>query len=653
MRVYELAKRLKIPSKELVEKLRELGEEVTSHSSSIDDETAQAVIDLVTRPQEVVEEEIVEEAPKEEEPRPPLKTISITDPITLSELAAKLEIKPTLLIQELMKEGLMYSINQRIDGELATKIIRDHGFEAHLIPLYEEEKIEEEEEDREEDLLPRPPVVTIMGHVDHGKTKLLDAIRKSNIVEGEAGGITQHIGAYKVKVGKGEVVFLDTPGHEAFTSMRARGAKITDVVVLVVAADDGVMPQTKEAINHARAAGVPIVVAINKIDLPQANPSRVKQQLSGLDLVPEDLGGKTLLVEVSAKEGLNLDELLESLLLEAEMLELRANPHRKAQGTVIEARLDRTRGPVATFLVQQGTLRKGDPFVVGLHYGKVRALFDDLGREIKEAGPSTPVEILGLSGVPEAGDTFQVVTSEKRAKEISLRRQEIKREAQPTPTRITLDRLSKEIKEGKIKELNVIIKADVQGSVEVLRDSLEKLSTEEVRVKVIHGGVGGINESDVMLAAASNAIIIGFHVRPDGRVREVAAREGVDIRPYQIIYEVTDDVRRAMEGLLSPKIEEEIIGVAEVRKTFRISKVGTVAGCYVKEGKVRDGENVRVIRDGVVVFEGKIKSLKRFKDSVQEVASGLECGIAIENFNDIKIDDLIEVFRITETPKTL
>jgi translation initiation factor IF-2 len=320
---------------------------------------------------------------------------------------------------------------------------------------------------------------------------------------------------------------------------------------------------------------------------------------------------------------------------------------------VIEARLDRTRGPVATFLVQQGTLRKGDPFVVGLHYGKVRALFDDLGREIKEAGPSTPVEILGLSGVPEAGDTFQVVTSEKRAKEISLRRQEIKREAQPTPTRITLDRLSKEIKEGKIKELNVIIKADVQGSVEVLRDSLEKLSTEEVRVKVIHGGVGGINESDVMLAAASNAIIIGFHVRPDGRVREVAAREGVDIRPYQIIYEVTDDVRRAMEGLLSPKIEEEIIGVAEVRKTFRISKVGTVAGCYVKEGKVRDGENVRVIRDGVVVFEGKIKSLKRFKDSVQEVASGLECGIAIENFNDIKIDDLIEVFRITETPKTL
>jgi translation initiation factor IF-2 len=653
MRVYELAKRLKIPSKELVEKLRELGEEVTSHSSSIDDETAQAVIDLVTRPQEVVEEEIVEEAPKEEEPRPPLKTISITDPITLSELAAKLEIKPTLLIQELMKDGLMYSINQRIDGELATKIIRDHGFEAHLIPLYEEEKIEEEEEDREEDLLPRPPVVTIMGHVDHGKTKLLDAIRKSNIVEGEAGGITQHIGAYKVKVGKGEVVFLDTPGHEAFTSMRARGAKITDVVVLVVAADDGVMPQTKEAINHARAAGVPIVVAINKIDLPQANPSRVKQQLSGLDLVPEDLGGKTLLVEVSAKEGLNLDELLESLLLEAEMLELRANPHRKAQGTVIEARLDRTRGPVATFLVQQGTLRKGDPFVVGLHYGKVRALFDDLGREIKEAGPSTPVEILGLSGVPEAGDTFQVVTSEKRAKEISLRRQEIKREAQPTPTRITLDRLSKEIKEGKIKELNVIIKADVQGSVEVLRDSLEKLSTEEVRVKVIHGGVGGINESDVMLAAASNAIIIGFHVRPDGRVREVAAREGVDIRPYQIIYEVTDDVRRAMEGLLSPKIEEEIIGVAEVRKTFRISKVGTVAGCYVKEGKVRDGENVRVIRDGVVVFEGKIKSLKRFKDSVQEVASGLECGIAIENFNDIKIDDLIEVFRITETPKTL
>ena len=652
MRVYELARQLGMASKELVKELKDLGIQVKSHASAIDEGTAKEVTDLFSRPAPEPEQESAQE-PREEKPTKPSRPVIITDPITVGELASRLELAPNDLIRELINEGKMFSINQRIGAEIATKIAEGHGFRVEVIPLYEEERIEEEKEGLREDLLPRPPVVTIMGHVDHGKTKLLDALRQTDVAGGEIGGITQHIGAYKIRTGEGEVAFLDTPGHEAFTAMRARGAQVTDIVVLVVAADDGIMPQTKEAISHARAAGVPIVVAINKIDLPTANIDRVKRQLGELDLAPEEWGGKTLFVEISAKERLNLDRLLESLLLEAEMLELKANPDRRASGTVIEARLDKGRGAVATFLVQRGTLKIGDPFMVGLHYGKVRAIFDDHGAEAKEAGPSTPVEVLGLSGVPQAGDTFQVVSSEKRAKEISSKRQKIKRETEPTPGKITLDELYKEIQEGKVKELNIIIKADVQGSVGALKENIEKLGTQEVRVRMIHGGAGGITESDVMLAAASNAIIVGFHVRPDPRARALAETQGVDIRLYQVIYEATQDVKKALEGLLEPKLKEHLLGSAEVRETFKISKVGVIAGCYVKEGKAIAGERARLVRDGVVVCEGRIKGLKRFKNDASEVSTGLECGVKLTDFNDIKVDDLIEIFSVEEIAQTL
>lgn len=656
MRVYELARILGVASKELLKELEGLGIQVKSHSSVIDEETAKAVADLLSP---AAKEEEIREEPKEqtepvEVPVEPVRQVVITDPIVVGELANRLGLVPNSLIRELMAEGMMCSINQFLRPDLATRIAERHGFKVEVVPLYVEEKIEEgEDEDSPESLLPRPPVVTIMGHVDHGKTKLLDALRQTDVAGGEVGGITQHIGAYKVRVDGGEVTFLDTPGHEAFTAMRARGAQVTDIVVLVVAADDGVMPQTVEAISHARAAKVPIVAAINKIDLATANPDRVKRQLGDLGLAPEEWGGKTLFVEISAKQKQNLDGLLETLLLEAEMLELKANPNRRASGTILEARLDKGRGAVATFLVQRGRLKKGDPFIAGLHYGKVRVLFDDHGHELKEAGPCTPVEVLGLSGIPEAGDTFVVVSSERRAKEISSRRQEIKRGAELPPSRVTLNDLYKEIREGKVKELNIIIKADVQGSVEVLRESLEKLGSEEVRVRVIHGGVGGITEGDVMLAAASNAIVIGFHVRPDSRARALAEGQGVDIRLYQIIYEATDDVKKALEGLLKPKLREHLLGLAEVKKSFKFPKVGTIAGCYVKEGKIILQARARLIRDGVVVYEGKIKSLKRFKNDASEVLAGLECGINLTDFNDIKTDDLIEVFSVEEIAQTL
>ncbi len=660
MRVYELARRLGMNSKDLVRELKELGVEVKTHSSSIDDQTGEEVFNLFSRPtpetvEPVVKEKVEEkEISSEEATAPPIQEVIITDPITVGELANTLQLTPGSLIKELMAEGKMLSINQLVSADLATKIAERHGFKATVIAHYKEEEVEEEEKDVPQDLLPRAPVVTVMGHVDHGKTKLLDAIRQTDVAGSEIGGITQHIGAYKVRDKRGDITFLDTPGHAAFTAMRARGAQVTDIVVLVVAADDGVMPQTREAIDHARAAGVPIVVAINKIDLPVANPDRVKRQLGELGLVPEEWGGRTLFVPISAKENLNLDGLLEAIHLEAEMLELKANPNRRASGTVVEAKLDKGRGPVATLLVQRGTLRKGDAIAVGLHYGKVRVLFDDHGTEAKEAGPCVPVEVLGLSGVPQAGDTFQVVSSEKEAKEISAKRQATSRQKVfSSSEKVTLEDLYKGIQEGKIKELNIIIKADVWGSAEALKEELEKKGNENVRIKVVHSGVGAITESDVMLATVSKAIIIGFHVHPDPRTKILAEEEGVDVRLYQIIYEVTDDIEKALKGLLEPKLKEYTLGLAQVRNIFRISKVGTVAGCYVKEGKIVMGKSARLIRDGAVIYKGRIRSLKRFKNDANEVPSGFECGLALENFSDIKPDDLIEIFEVKEIAPAL
>ena len=507
----------------------------------------------------------------------------------------------------------------------------------------------EEETAAEEKLNIRPPVVTIMGHVDHGKTSLLDAIRTTNVIAQEAGGITQHIGAYEVELKGKKICFLDTPGHEAFTAMRARGAKVTDIVVLVVAADDGVMPQTEEAINHSKAAGVPIIVAINKIDKPEANPDRVKQGLTEFELLPEEWGGDTIFVEVSAKKHLNLDELLEMILLQAEVMELKADVTKRARGTIVEARLDRGRGPVATVLVQEGTLRVGDPVVTGIHYGHIRSMVNDRGGKIVEAGPSTPVEITGLSGVPSAGDNFYGVEDEKAAKEVALHRQQKIREAEMAKSsKISLDQLYARIKEGAVKELNVILKADVQGSVEAVRDSLLKLSTSNCRLSVIHSGVGGITETDVSLASASDAIILGFNVRPETKAAAFAESEGVDIRLYNIIYDAVADIRDAMEGLLAPTYREKELGRAEIRDTFHISKVGNVAGCYVLEGIMKRNAQVRLVRDNVVVWKGKMSSLKRFKDDVREVATGYECGIALDGYNDIKPGDIIEAFEMEE-----
>ena len=585
-------------------------------------------------------------AKKKMDIKPEILHIKIPDEITVGEFAQRIKKTASDVIKKLMGLGVMASVNQVIDFDTAALICEEFGvkYEKEIIVSLEEQVISDIE-DKPEDLVPRSPVVVVMGHVDHGKTSLLDAIRNSDVTSTEAGGITQHIGAYRVKINGSEITFLDTPGHEAFTAMRARGAMATDIAILVVAADDGIMPQTVEAINHAKAANVSIVVAINKIDKEGANPDRIKQQLMEYDLVPEEWGGDVICVPVSAKQRLNIDELLENVLLVAEVKELKANPNRVAEGIVIEAKLDKGRGPVATVLVQKGTLRTGDHLIAGTVFGKVRLMINDKGQKIKEAGPSCPVEIVGLNEVPVGGDTFNVVTDEKKAKQlVELRKFDKKEEIFSARQKVTLDNLFDHINDGQIKDFNIIVKADVQGSVEAVRQSLTKLSNEEVRLNVIHGGVGGINESDVMLANASNAIIIGFNVRPDQGATTSAEREDVEIRLYKVIYQAIEEMEAAMKGMLAPKYVEKIIGHAEIRETFKISGVGTIAGCYVRDGKIKRNCGVRVVRDNIVIFEGALNSLKRFKDDAKEVSEGYECGLGIERYNDLKVEDIIECF---------
>ena len=592
-------------------------------------------------------------APAEEESPGPARKVRIPEAITVKELADKLSLKANEVIKELMKLGQMTTINQMIDSDTAEIVCGEFGFEIEVTKdTYEE--VPEEDIDKPEDLAPRAPVITVMGHVDHGKTRLLDAIRNANVMDSEAGGITQHIGAYRVTTGKGTAVFLDTPGHEAFTSMRARGAQVTDLVILVVAANEGVMPQTREAVAHAKAAEVPVMVAINKMDLPDANPDRVKQQLSELDLIPDDWGGETVFSPVSAKEGHGVDDLLDLAILQSDLLELKANPNRRSQGIVIEAKLDKGRGPVATVLVQRGTLSPGDNFVAGSWSGKVRALIDDQGNKIKAAGPSTPVEILGISGVPQAGDEFTSVADERSAREISSRRQQRDRLAAMLPmARVNLETFLEGVQKGTIKELNIILKADVQGSLEALKDSLSKQGNEEVAVRILHASAGGITETDVMLAAASSAIIVGFNVRPTTGADLSAKRENVDIRLYSVIYNAIEEVRAALEGILDPISREVIRGHAEVRQTFHVPSIGSIAGCYVTDGAVQRGSEVRLIRDSVVVYTGRVSSLRRFKEDVNEVQQGYECGIGIEKFQDIKEGDVIEPFVTEEVARTL
>jgi translation initiation factor IF-2 len=581
-------------------------------------------------------------------PKPIKRIIRIAEVIAVGDLAKRMGVKGGELIKKLMELGVLVNINQVIDADLASLVASEFGYEVEKISL-EGQELLEKKEDLPEQLQPRPPVVTIMGHVDHGKTMLLDAIRKTNVVEGEAGGITQHIGAYDVELGNRHVVFIDTPGHEAFTAMRARGAQVTDVVVLVVAADDGVMPQTKEAIDHARAAKVPIVVAINKIDKVSANPKKVKNELAEYGLVPEKWGGNTLFAEISAKQKTGIKELLELILLQADVLELKANPNKPARGVIIEAKLDKGRGPAATLLIQEGTLKTGEVFISGSHYGRVRAMLNDRGQKIEEAGPSVPVEMVGFSDVPEAGEPFIVVSEERMAKQITLYRQEKIREKELSKlSKVSLEELYDQIKKGEVKELNVIIKADVQGSIEAVREALKKLSTDTVKVNIIHDGVGGITETDVNLASASNAIIIGFNVRPVPKAQTLAEQEGVDIRTYSVIYDAISDIKKALEGLLAPTYKEHLLGRAEVIQPFNIHKVGMVAGSLVVDGKVVNGSHVRLLRDNTVIYDGRISSLKRFKDDMKDCSQGLECGIGIENFNDIKPGDIIESYEIEE-----
>jgi translation initiation factor IF-2 len=581
------------------------------------------------------------------------KKITFEGTLTVAELAKKLGREPSEIIKKLFMLGVMATINQELDKDAIELICSDYGVEVEEKVVIDETNFESIEiVDDPEDLVERPPVVTIMGHVDHGKTTLLDSIRHSKVTEQEAGGITQHIGAYQVTVNDKKITFLDTPGHEAFTTMRARGAQVTDIVVLVVAADDGVMPQTVEAINHAKAANVPIIVAINKMDKPDANPDRVMQELMEYNLVPEEWGGDTIFCKLSAKTGEGIDNLLEMILLVSEMEELKANPNRRATGTVIEAKLDKGRGPVATLLVQAGTLHVGDPIVVGCTYGRVRAMVNDTGRRVKEAGPSTPVEITGLHEVPQAGDRFMVFEDEKKARQIGeARAQKQLMEQRSMKARVSLDDLFEQIKQGEMKELNIIVKADVQGSVEALVAALQKIEVEGVRVKIIHAAVGAITESDILLATTSNAIVIGFNVRPDANAKRVAESEKVDIRLHRIIYKVIEEIEAAMKGMLDPEYEEKVIGQAEVRQTFKVSKVGTIAGCYVTDGKITRDSKVRLIRQGIVVYEGEIDSLKRFKDDVKEVMQGYECGLTIKNFNDIKEGDVIEAYIMQEVER--
>ncbi|MFA7424992.1 MAG: translation initiation factor IF-2, partial [Desulfosarcinaceae bacterium] len=576
------------------------------------------------------------------------RRIKVDETIVLSELGKRMGLKANELIGKLMSMGVMTTVNQTIDFETATLVANEFGYEVEKA-AFEEETLLKPQTDEPGHLLPRPPVVTIMGHVDHGKTSLLDVIRQTHVTEGEAGGITQHIGAYHVATEKGQIVFLDTPGHEAFTAMRSRGARLTDIVVLVVAADDGVMPQTVEAINHAKAAEVPIIVAVNKMDKPGADPERVMRQLAESGLAPEQWGGETIFVRVSAKQRTGISELLEMILLQAEMMDLQANPEKLAKGHVVEAKLDAGRGAVATILVQEGTLRTGDPVVCGVHYGKVRALIDDLGNPVESAGPAIPVEILGLSGVPAAGDEMIALADEKDARQVSSHRQQKQRSKElAKSSRLSLETLFEQMKEREVKELNLIIKADVHGSIEALSDSLVKLSNEEVKINIIHAATGTITESDVSLATVSDAIIIGFNVRPNAKVQAMATEENVDIRFYNVIYTVIKEVQDAIVGLMESRFEEKLLGRAEVRQVFHVPKIGAIAGSYITEGKVVRGERARLLRDGVVQYEGKIGSLRRFKDDAKEVLAGYECGIGIENYNDIKVGDTIEVFFMEE-----
>jgi len=686
-RIYELAKELKISSKDLMELMQEMGFSVKNHMSTISEEEARQVIELLTGPEDdggefdwadeddtpaaavkkkkdkiKAKKKGAETTPaKTEEPKS--RAVELPESLTVRELAEKLGQAPKNMVMRLMEMGVMAALNQEVDYETARVVAEKFGIETKPIQLEQDSDTMdiEIEEDDPASLRPRPPVVTVMGHVDHGKTSLLDAIRETKVTAGEAGGITQHIGASVVEYQGKKIVFLDTPGHEAFTAMRARGAQVTDIAVLVVAADDGVMPQTVEAINHAKAAEVPIIVALNKMDRPDAQPERIKQQLTEYGLVVEEWGGDTICVPVSALKKEGIDELLEMILLVAELSELKANPDRFAMGTVIEAKLDKGRGPVATVLVQRGTLRVGDPIIAGTAWGRVRAMMNDRGENVKEAGPSTPVEVLGFSEVPQAGDIMRAMKDDKAARQLAKERQEEQREQElARSARISLDDLYDRIQEGEIKELNIIIKADVQGSVEALKQSLEKLSDEQVRLNVIHGGAGAITESDVMLASASNAVIIGFNVRPEPSAKKEAEREEVDIRLYRVIYDaledmeaamkgmLVEDMEAAMKGMLEPEYREVTLGQVEVRTTFKVPKVGTIAGSYVLEGKVVNGSPVRLIRDGVVIYEGKIESLRRFKDDVREVASGYECGIGLHNFNDIKEGDILEVYTVEE-----
>ncbi|WP_110943166.1 translation initiation factor IF-2 [Inediibacterium massiliense] len=668
MRVYQLAKELGITSKELIHKLEELDITITNHMSTLEEDIVDVMKELYDnseqesekvkptvknkttekpKKEKEVQKEEIEKVEKVEE-----KKIQIPETIIVKEFADQIGKNVSEVITKLIGMGVFASANQQIDFDAAASIALEFGIE---VQKEEKEEVEfefEETPDRPEDLKERPPVITVMGHVDHGKTSLLDAIRNTHVTDREAGGITQHIGASEVEVNGKKIVFLDTPGHEAFTSMRARGASITDIAILVVAADDGVMPQTIEAISHAKAADVPIIVAINKMDKPGANPDRVKQELSENGILIEEWGGDVISVPVSAKTGEGIENVLEMILLVAEMLELKANPKKLALGTVIEAKLDKSRGPVATILVQNGTLKVGDSLVAGASYGRIRAMINDKGKNIKKVGPATAVEILGLSDVPQAGDLFHAVKEDKIARQIvEKRRAKIREENLNATAKVSLEDLFKQIQEGNVKELNVIVKADVQGSVEAVKQSLLKLSNDEVKVKMIHGGVGTITESDIMLASASNAIIIGFNVRPSSMVEHLAKNENVDLRTYRIIYEAIEDIEAAMKGMLDPEYKEVVLGKVEVRATFKVPGVGTIAGAYVQEGKIARNAKVRLLRDGIIIFEGAISSLKRFKDDAKEVATGYECGVGLENYNDLKEGDIIEPYIIEEVKR--
>ena len=700
VRVYELAKELGTTSKKLIDVMESMDIKVNNHMSTLTDDEAKRVMAVLTgqseekppqepakavvakpekaekketaKPKKAITVEKKKEKKKpEEQPAPSRKSrkalqeekraallkekrpkMKLEGQISVGELAGRLEVTPAQLIGYLMEIGVMANINQLLNPDTVELVAEEYGYDFE----YVEDPVEEElltvaGDDQKKEIL-RKPVVTVLGHVDHGKTSLLDAIRNANVTAGEFGGITQHIGAYQVQVNDKKVVFLDTPGHEAFTAMRARGAQVTDIAVLVVAADDGVMPQTIEAINHAKAARVPVLVAINKIDKPDANPDRIKQQLSDHGLVAEEWGGDTIFVPVSAIRGDGLEELLEMILLLSEVAELKASPERSGKGTVIEAKLDRGRGPVATVLVQDGTLRVGDPIICGSIAGKVRAMQNDRGERVKKAGPSTPVEIVGLSDVPQAGDLFQVVSADRVARQVAEKRTVRLKEATRHVQRVTLDDLFKQIQEGEVKDLNLILKGDVHGSVEALQEALYKLSLEEVQIKIIHTGVGAISESDVMLAAASNAIVIGFNIRPDNNARKLAEQDKVDIRLYRVIYEAIEDIKAAVTGMLKPIMKEVIQGQAEVRELFKVSRLGSIAGSYVLEGKINRNAMIRVIRDGTVVLEnGKIDSLKRFKDDVKEVLTGYECGILLENFNDLHEGDIVEAYSMEQVAR--